>query len=108
MEKRKSLPKFENEDQERAFWAEQDSAEYVDWSKAKKAIFPNLKPTSKTISLRLPGFLLDELKLIAHKRDIPLRSKSGFNSVLLRCLACLQTLYTLPDSCRPASSRPTI
>jgi predicted DNA binding CopG/RHH family protein len=74
MEKRKSLPKFENEDQERAFWAEQDSAEYVDWSKAKKAIFPNLKPTSKTISLRLPGFLLDELKLIAHKRDIPYQS----------------------------------
>jgi predicted DNA binding CopG/RHH family protein len=74
MEKRKSLPKFENEDQERAFWAEQDSAEYVDWSKAKKTIFPNLKPTSKTISLRLPGFLLDELKLIAHKRDIPYQS----------------------------------
>ncbi len=74
MEKRKSLPKFENEDQERAFWAEQDSAEYVDWSKAKKAIFPNLKPTTKTISLRLPGFLLDELKLIAHKRDIPYQS----------------------------------
>ncbi len=74
MEKHKSIPKFENEDQERAFWAEQDSAEYVDWSKAEKAIFPNLKPTSKTISLRLPGFLLDELKLIAHKRDIPYQS----------------------------------
>ncbi len=74
MEKYKSVPKFENEDQERAFWAEQDSAEYVDWSKADRVIFPNLKPTSKTISLRLPGFILDELKLIAHKRDIPYQS----------------------------------
>jgi predicted DNA binding CopG/RHH family protein len=74
MEKHKSIPKFENEDQERAFWAENDSAEYVDWSKAEKVIFPNLKPTSKTISLRLPGFIIDELKLIAHKRDIPYQS----------------------------------
>jgi hypothetical protein len=66
MKNHNPIPNFENEDQERAFWAEQDSAEYVDWSKAEKVIFPNLKPTSKTISLRLPGFLLDELKLIAH------------------------------------------
>jgi len=66
MKNHNPIPKFENEDQERAFGAEQDSAEYVNWSKAEKAIFPNLKPTSKTISLRLPGFLLDELKLIAH------------------------------------------
>lgn len=74
MKNHKAIPEFENEDQERAFWAEQDSAEYVDWSKAEKVIFPNLKPTSKTISLRLPGFILDELKLIAHKRDIPYQS----------------------------------
>lgn len=74
MEKFKSIPKFENEEQERAFWAEHDSAEYVDWSKAQKAVFPNLKPTTKTISLRLPGFIIDELKLIAHKRDIPYQS----------------------------------
>lgn len=50
------------------------SAKFVDWSKAEKVIFPNLKPTSKTISLRLPGFIIDELKLIAHKRDIPYQS----------------------------------
>ncbi len=74
MEKSKSIPQFQNEDQERAFWAEHDSAEYVDWSKAQKAVFPNLKPTTKTISLRLPGYILDELKLIAHKRDIPYQS----------------------------------
>jgi predicted DNA binding CopG/RHH family protein len=74
MEKHKSIPKFENEDQEREFWPEQDSAEYVDWSKAENIIFPNLKPTSKTISLRLPGFIIDELKLIAHKRDVPYQS----------------------------------
>jgi predicted DNA binding CopG/RHH family protein len=74
MENYKSIPKFENEEQERAFWAKHDSAEYVDWSKAQKAVFPNLKPTTKTISLRLPGFIIDELKLIAHKRDIPYQS----------------------------------
>jgi len=74
MEKYKSIPQFENEEQERAFWAEHDSADYVDWSKAQKAVFPNLKPTTKTISLRLPGFIIDELKLIAHKRDIPYQS----------------------------------
>ncbi len=74
MKNHKAIPEFENEDQERAFWAENDSAEYVDWSKAEKVIFPDLKPTSKTISLRLPGFIIDELKLIAHKRDIPYQS----------------------------------
>jgi len=74
MAEHKPIPEFENEDRERAFWAEQDSAEYVDWSKAEKVVFPNLKPTSKTISLRLPGFILDELKLIAHKRDTPYQS----------------------------------
>lgn len=72
--KHQSIPKFENEDQERAFWAEQDSTEFVDWSVAERVVLPNLKPTSKTISLRLPGFILDELKLIANKRDIPYQS----------------------------------
>ncbi len=74
MAKHQSIPKFEREDQERAFWAEQDSAEYVDWSKEEKAFFPNLKSTSKTISLHLMGFILDKPKLIAHKRDIPYQS----------------------------------
>ena len=74
MSKFKKIPVFKNEDEERAFWASHNSTEFVDWKKAKKVTFPNLKPTTKTISLRLPEFLLDELKLIAHKRDVPYQS----------------------------------
>ena len=59
----KKVPTFKNEDEERKFWAEHDSTEYVDWSKAKRAVFPNLKPSTKTISLRLPQSMLEELKL---------------------------------------------
>lgn len=71
---KKSIPKFRNEDAERKFWAEQDSTEYLDWSKAKRAIFPNLKPSTRTISLRLPESVLEGLKLLANKRDIPYQS----------------------------------
>jgi len=74
MSKFKKIPVFKNEDEERAFWASHNSTEFVDWKKAKKVTFSNLKPTTKTISLRLPEFLLDELKLIAHKRDVPYQS----------------------------------
>jgi predicted DNA binding CopG/RHH family protein len=74
MSKHKNIPHFENEDQERDFWSANDSSALIDWSKSKKAAFPNLKPTTKTISLRLPAFVLDELKVIAHKRDIPYQS----------------------------------
>ncbi|MBN2133051.1 MAG: BrnA antitoxin family protein [Sedimentisphaerales bacterium] len=70
----KKIPKFANEDAERKFWAEHDSSEYVDWSKAKRVVFPNLKPSTKTISLRLPESLLEQLKLLAHKRDVPYQS----------------------------------
>ena len=70
----KKIPKLKNEDEERKFWAEHDSTEYVDWSKAKRAVFPNLKPSTKTISLRLPQTMLEELKLLANKRDIPYQS----------------------------------
>ena len=73
MPKRK-IPKFENEDEERAFWAERDSTEYVDWKSAKKVVLSNLKPSTKTISVRLPESLLDALKLIANKRDVPYQS----------------------------------
>jgi predicted DNA binding CopG/RHH family protein len=58
----KPVPEFKNEDEEREFWATHDSSEYVDWSKAKRAVFPNLKPTTRAISLRLPAFMLDELR----------------------------------------------
>ncbi|MFO7870564.1 MAG: BrnA antitoxin family protein [Kiritimatiellia bacterium] len=70
----KTIPKFKTEEGERKFWAKHDSTEYVDWSKAKRAVFPNLKPSTKTISLRLPEPMLEELKLLANKRDVPYQS----------------------------------
>jgi predicted DNA binding CopG/RHH family protein len=71
---KKKLPTFQTEEAERKFWDEHDSTEYVDWSKAKRGVFPNLKPSTRTISLRLPESLLEELKLLAHKRDVPYQS----------------------------------
>lgn len=70
----KKIPKFKSEDEERAFWASHDSTDYVDWAKAERAIFPGLKPSTKTISLRLPESMLDELRQLANKRDIPYQS----------------------------------
>ncbi len=74
MKNLKPIPKFKNENEENKFWITHDSTEYVDWSKAKKALFPNLKPTYKSISLRLPVYMLDEIKLIANKKDVPYQS----------------------------------
>jgi predicted DNA binding CopG/RHH family protein len=77
MPKRKNLepiPRFESEDEEREFWATHDTTDYVDWSHAKRTTFPRLKPTTQTISLRLPEFLLENLKMLANKRDIPYQS----------------------------------
>jgi len=71
---KKRIPKFQNEDAERKFWAEHDSTDYIDWSKAKRGRFPNLRPSTETISLRLPKPLLEELKLLANKRDVPYQS----------------------------------
>ena len=71
---KKKIPKFKNEDEERAFWAIHDSTEFVDWKKAKRTLLPNLKPSVKTISLRLPKAMLEELKLLANKRDVPYQS----------------------------------
>lgn len=72
--KLKPIPKFKNEDEEREFWATHDSTEYIDWSKAKEVIFPNLKPTTKSISLRLPEYLLARIKQLANARDVPYQS----------------------------------
>ncbi|MFZ5617889.1 MAG: type II toxin-antitoxin system BrnA family antitoxin [Pseudomonadota bacterium] len=72
--KLKSIPKFRNEQEERAFWESHDSTEYVDWAKAKRVRFPNLKPTTKSISLRLPISLLEQIKVEANKRDVPYQS----------------------------------
>jgi predicted DNA binding CopG/RHH family protein len=68
------IPKFKSEREEHAFWAKRDSTDLIDWSKAKRAKFPDLKPSTRTISLRLPQMLIDELKILAHKRDIPYQS----------------------------------
>ena len=72
--KRKKIPKHRSEERERDFWASADSTEYVDWSTAQRVAFPNLKPTLKTISLRLPEMMLVELKALANKRDVPYQS----------------------------------
>ena len=74
MKKVKQIPAFKTEQEEREFWEQNDSSEYVDWGKAKLASMPNLKPSTKTISLRLPEMLLDNIKIEAHKRDIPYQS----------------------------------
>jgi len=71
---KKKIPKFKNEDEEREFWLSHDSTEYVDWKKAKRVLLPKLKPSIKTISLRLPQSMLEELKLLANKRDVPYQS----------------------------------
>jgi len=74
MSKKNKLPKFQNEDQEREFWSKEDSTTFVDWEAAKRVVLPNLKPTQKTISLRLPAMMLAELKRLANKRDVPYQS----------------------------------
>lgn len=74
MSKLKQIPKFRNEAEERAFWESHDSSEYVDWRQAERAALPNLKPSTKTISLRLPEGLLDRIKIEANRRDMPYQS----------------------------------
>ncbi|MDX1736885.1 MAG: BrnA antitoxin family protein [Alphaproteobacteria bacterium] len=71
---KKKIPKFKSEAEEREFWSTADSTDYVDWKNAKKMTLPNLKPSLKTISLRLPQSMLEELKLLAHKKDVPYQS----------------------------------
>src|SRR5213082_3631207 len=69
------LPQFSNEDEEREFWATHDSTEYIDWSKAEKnPTFVRLKPSTRTVSIRLPEYLISSLKILANKKDIPYQS----------------------------------
>ena len=70
----KTPPRFSSEAAERAFWEKNDSTRYLDWNKAQIASFPNLKPSTKTISLRLPQHLLDAIKTAANARDVPYQS----------------------------------
>ena len=72
--KPKELPRFRNENEERQFWENHDSSDYVDWDTAERARLPNLKPTTKAISLRLPIGLLEQIKVAANKRDVPYQS----------------------------------
>jgi len=70
----KKIPKFKTEAEERDFWATADSSDYIDWSKARRVLLPNIKPSLRTISLRLPELMIEELKLLANKRDVPYQS----------------------------------
>jgi len=71
---RKPIPQFENEVQEQEFWSSHDSTDYVDWSTAQRVTFGRLKPSTQTISIRLPVALLEDLKLLANRRDVPYQS----------------------------------
>ncbi len=74
MSKLKPIPSFRSEAEERKFWETHDSTDYLDWSKAQRVRFPNLKPSTTAISLRLPVSLLEQIKIAANKRDVPYQS----------------------------------
>ncbi len=71
---KQKIPQFTSEDDERAFWATHDAANYFDFSKAQPTLMPNLRPTLKTVSLRLPESLVESLQVLAHKKDVPYQS----------------------------------
>jgi predicted DNA binding CopG/RHH family protein len=70
----KEVPEFKNEDEEFDFWSKADSTEYIDWSQAKQVKLVNLKPTLRTISVRLPVAMVEDLKILANQRDVPYQS----------------------------------
>jgi predicted DNA binding CopG/RHH family protein len=70
----KPIPEFENEDEDREFWATHDSTDYIDWDQAERVVFPKPKPSTKTISLRLSESMLNEIRLLANKQDVPYQS----------------------------------
>ncbi|QLH72623.1 BrnA antitoxin family protein [Rhodopseudomonas palustris] len=74
MKKLKPIPSFKSEAEERLFWETNDSSDYLDWSKAERVTFPNLKPSTTSISIRLPTELLEQIKVAANKRDVPYQS----------------------------------
>ena len=74
MKKFKPIPKFKNIAQEANFWDKHDTTEYIDWSKAEKTIFSDLKPSTESISIRLPSSLLASIKTLANKKDVPYQS----------------------------------
>ena len=74
MRRGKRIPEFKNEDEERNFWDGADSTQYLDWSSAKRTKLVRLKPTLRTISLRLPVSMIEDLKILANQRDVPYQS----------------------------------
>ena len=71
---KKQIPQFRTEEEERRFWSEHDSTEFIDWQAAERRRFPHLKPSLRTISLRLPVAMIEDLKMLANKRDVPYQS----------------------------------
>jgi predicted DNA binding CopG/RHH family protein len=71
---KKKIPKFQSEAEERLFWQKHDSSEYIDWSNAENVVMSKLKPSTRSISIRLPESMIEELKVIANKRDVPYQS----------------------------------
>ncbi len=71
---KKQIPQFRSEEEERRFWAKHDSTEFIDWQTAERRRFPHLKPSLRTISLRLPAAMIEDLKMLANKRDVPYQS----------------------------------
>jgi len=71
---KKQVPRFRSEEEERRFWAEHDSTEFIDWQAAERRRLPHLKPSLRTISLRLPVAMIEDLKMLANKRDVPYQS----------------------------------
>ena len=74
MKTKKAIPRFRSEAEEQAFWGAHDATDYVEWSQARPVVLPNLKPSTRTISLRLPEHMIEELKLLANKQDVPYQS----------------------------------
>lgn len=71
---KKKIPEFKTEAEERLFWQQHDSSEYLDWTDAEEVVLPRLKPSTRTISVRLPESMIEELKVLANKRDVPYQS----------------------------------
>ena len=90
------IPQFNSEDEERQFWSDQDSTDFIDWSGARPVVLSNLRPSTKTISLRLPEHMIEELKLLANKRDVPYQS-------LLKMFLAERIEHELRGSTRKAS-----
>lgn len=74
MKNLKKIPKFKSEEEERNFWLKADSTKYIDYSKFERVVFPNLKPSTSPITIRLPDFLLNQVKTKAHILDVPYQS----------------------------------